>query len=344
VADPSTNTDPTAAGWVINDPVIRFRVLGSERAFDLAASDRWMLGSAPDCSLSLEDPSGRVSRRHAVAAREGDVWTMHDLGSTNGLRLNREERRSFQLAPGDEIELGGITLVAESPRSMALHDLLRRWLGWSTARLGEADRALREVREMANLRAALIVRGAGALAGVARRLHRAVLDDRPFVLLGPADSGLQALDRASGGTICVDARGLPRDMRQVAANLRMADTRVRLVVCADSPESAAGVAAMVSRVATIAIPPIAERGAEIERLLEAYGADAVEELGADFLGFRPHDLERVRTCGVADLDELEELARRLVALRNWGVSGGANRLGITHGALSRWARRRRIPT
>jgi hypothetical protein len=89
---------------------------------------------------------------------------------------------------------------------------------------------------------------------------------------------------------------------------------------------------------------IAERGAEIERLLEAYGADAVEELGADFLGFRPHDLERVRTCGVADLDELEELARRLVALRNWGVSGGANRLGITHGALSRWARRRRIPT
>jgi hypothetical protein len=146
VAVPSTNTDPTAAGWVINDPVIRFRVLGSERAFDLAASDRWMLGSAPDCSLSLEDPSGRVSRRHAVAAREGDVWTMHDLGSTNGLRLNREERRSFQLAPGDEIELGGITLVAESPRSMALHDLLRRWLGWSTARLGEADRALREVR------------------------------------------------------------------------------------------------------------------------------------------------------------------------------------------------------
>jgi DNA-binding NtrC family response regulator len=79
---------------------------------------------------------------------------------------------------------------------------------------------------------------------------------------------------------------------------------------------------VTTRVATIAIPPIAERGAEIERLLEAYGADAVEELGADFLGFRPHDLERVRTCGVADLDELEELARRLVALRNWGVSGG----------------------
>lgn len=35
----------------------------------------------------------------------------------------------------------------------------------------------------------------------------------------------------------------------------------------------------------------------------------------------------------------EEVARRLVALRNW-----AKRLGISHGALSRWARRRTIPT
>jgi hypothetical protein len=343
-AVPSTNVDPTAIGWTIKDPVIRFRVLGSARVFDLAASDRWMLGSAPDCSLQLEDPAGRVSRRHAVAAREGDLWTMHDLGSTNGLRLNREERRSFQLAPGDEIELGGITLLAESRRSLALHDLLRRWLGWSMARLGEVDRALCEVRDMAHLRAALILRGAGALAGVARRLHRIVLGEQPFVMLGPADSGLQALDRAIGGMLCVDAGGLPRDMRLVVANLRMPDTRVRLVVCADSSEPAAGVAAMLSRIATISIPPIAEREHEIERLLEAYGADAVEELGADILGFRPHDLERVRASGVATLDEIEDAARRLVALRNWGVSGGAKRLGITHGALSRWARRRKLPT
>ncbi len=343
-AVPSTNADPTATGWAINDPVIRFRVLGSERVFDLAASDRWMLGSAPDCSLQLEDPSGRVSRRHAVADREGEIWTMHDLGSTNGLRQNREERRSFQLAAGDEIELGGITLLAESCHSMALHDLLRRWLGWSTARLGEADRALREVREMANLRATLILRGEGSLAGVARRLHRATLGARPFVMLGPADSGLQGLDRAIGGILCVDARGLPRDMRLVIVNLRTPDTRVRLVVCADSSEATAEVASMISRIVTISIPPVAEREDEIERLLEAYGLDAVEDLGADFAGFRPHDLERVRASGVATLVEIEDVARRLVALRNWGVSGGAKRLGITHGALSRWARRRRIPT
>ena len=44
------------------------------------------------------------------------------------------------------------------------------------------------------------------------------------------------------------------------------------------------------------------------------------------------------------LAEIETGTRRLVALRNWGVTGGAERLGITHGALSRWAKRRKIPT
>jgi len=72
-----------------------------------------------------------------------------------------EVRRSFQLAPVDEIDLGWITLIAESHRSMELHDLLRRWLGWSTSRFGEVDRALGAVREMANLRTALIICGKG---------------------------------------------------------------------------------------------------------------------------------------------------------------------------------------
>jgi len=55
-------------------------------------------------------------------------------------------------------------------------------------------------------------------------------------------------------------------------------------------------------------------------------------------------VEWVRASGVATLAELEEMARRLVAIRNWGVTHGAERLGITHGALSRWAQRRKIPT
>ena len=340
----TTTPDPAATGWAINDPVIRFRVHGTERVFDLATSDRWVLGSSPECSLHLHDPSGRVSRRHASAWREGESWTMADLSSTNGLRVNGEERRSFQLAPGDEIGLGGITLIAESRRLMELHDLLRRWLGWSASSLVEADRALSKVREMAHLRAALVLQGAVPLAGVARRLHRVTLGDRPFVFLGPNERGEQALDRAANGMLCVDTRSLPRDIWALVANLRTPDARVRMVACADSAESVAGLATMISRIITLSIPLLTEREEEIARLLEAYGWDAVEELGASCLGFWPGDPELVRASGIANLDEIEAVARRLVALRNWGVTGGAERLGITHGALSRWARRRSIPT
>lgn len=340
----STTADPNGTGWAIDDPVVRFRVLGTEHVFDLAASHRWVLGSSPDCSIQLDDPSGRVSRQHAVVVREDEVWTMHDLGSTNGIRLNCEARRSFQFAAGDDIELGGITLLAESDRSMELHELLRRWLGWSAACLDEVDRALLAVREMANLRAALILRGEGDLLGVARRLHRLALGDRPFVTLDSGEDGLQGLDRATNGMLCVDARKLPRDIRLVLANLRTPDARVRLVACADSPASAADIATMITRIVTISIPPIADRTDEIERLLEAYGIDAVKELGANFLGFRPRDSEWARTGGLNNLHEIEDAARRLVALRNYGVTKGAERLKLTHGALSRWAHRRKLPT
>jgi hypothetical protein len=140
----------------------------------------------------------------------------------------------------------------------------------------------------------------------------------------------------------VDTRGLGGGLGAVLADLRASDRRIRLVTRADSPKSIAKLAANLPRIATISIPPLTERKDELERLLEAYGSDAVAELGASWLGFRPGDPDRVLAGGTATLDEIEDAARRLVALRNWGVTDGAKRLGISHAALSRWARRRKI--
>jgi DNA-binding NtrC family response regulator len=127
----------------------------------------------------------------------------------------------------------------------------------------------------------------------------------------------------------------------MVAGLLLPSTRVRLVVCSETGEDAAEVVTLLPRVATISIPPVAERAHELDRLLAAYGSDAMAELRARSLGFRRADLELVRAW-VGTLDEIETFARRLVALRNWGIVGGARRLGINHGALSRWARRRQL--
>ena len=158
---------------------------------------------------------------------------------------------------------------------------------------------------------------------------------------GIHDSG--GVDRALDGMLYVDTRDRRRGLGTVLADLRASGRRIRLVARADSARVMAELAAMLPRIATISIPPVTERKDEFERLLEAYGSDAVAELGASWLGFRPSDPERVLAGGIETLDEVEDAARRLVALRTWGVSEGAKRLKITHGALSRWARRWKIP-
>ncbi|HLL24001.1 MAG TPA: FHA domain-containing protein, partial [Kofleriaceae bacterium] len=111
----STNADPGATGWAIRDGIVRLRVFASERSYELAGAENWVLGTAPDCSIQLDDATGRVSRRHAcIEWREG-AFVISDLGSTNGIRQDGEDRKAFPLAPGVEVDLGGVKLIAESP-------------------------------------------------------------------------------------------------------------------------------------------------------------------------------------------------------------------------------------
>jgi len=201
---------------------------------------------------------------------------------------------------------------------------------------------------MANLRAALLLRGDGDLLCVARRLHLVTLRDRPFVVAGPGhrgEGGVAARHRADDGMLYVDGRALPRDVEPMIAGLRAPNARARLVAGATTSWAAARLTEMIPCIATVWIPPIAEREHELGWLLEAYALDAAADLGAVGPALHPRDLEWLREGGGLDsLAVIEDVTRRLVALRNWGVAGGARRLGITHSALSRWARRRRIPT
>ena len=74
------------------------------------------LGRAPDNDVVIADP--RASRYHARLAREGERWTLTDLGSTNGTRVNEQHIETAVLNHGDTIGIGGWQLafqVAPSP-------------------------------------------------------------------------------------------------------------------------------------------------------------------------------------------------------------------------------------
>jgi hypothetical protein len=70
------------------------------------------IGRSRDCDIVLED-SG-VSRRHAEIRPGSGVWTVEDLGSTNGVRINGRPLNGAQpLSAGDRVELGSTEIVFE---------------------------------------------------------------------------------------------------------------------------------------------------------------------------------------------------------------------------------------
>jgi pSer/pThr/pTyr-binding forkhead associated (FHA) protein len=72
-------------------------------------------GIDPEVELSLCGGYERgVSRRHALIRRDGEKWSLEDLGSTNGTILNQEKvvpGQPVPLAEGDVIHLGRLKAV-----------------------------------------------------------------------------------------------------------------------------------------------------------------------------------------------------------------------------------------
>jgi len=333
-------------GWAVDDPVMRLRIRGDEQVFELPPSETGttlVVGAADGCDIQLRDPSGHVSRHHAQLVRQGETWLLHDRGSTNGIWQDGERRLSCQLAPGVELDIGEIKLIVEGPRFVALRTYLSRVVGWDRARLDDVDHGLQAVRAMATRRSALVLCGDGDMESVGRRLHAIALgEQRPFVACGRGDSS--KIDPTSNGTYCFVDDKLPDDFARLAASLTATDSKARLVVCSPSREDATEAMTQLGRTTVLELPALATRQHEIKRLILDYAEDAVIALRAPSSGFREHELLWLRELQIATLDEIEEVTYRVVALRNWGVTGGAQRLGISHVALSRWAKRRRIPT
>ncbi len=65
-----------------------------------------LIGRNPTTNITLLDEG--ISREHALVLWDGecDEFTIEDLQSTNGTKVNGKRVRSATLSPGDEIQIG----------------------------------------------------------------------------------------------------------------------------------------------------------------------------------------------------------------------------------------------
>ena len=87
----------------------RVFVLGGRdvgRSFELTKEA--VLGRSPDCEIPLRHRS--ISRRHARIFWDGTAWTVEDLESRNGVRVQGRRVRRAEITDHDEIILGDLPL------------------------------------------------------------------------------------------------------------------------------------------------------------------------------------------------------------------------------------------
>lgn len=107
-AGDSPSAEPALAGAGTN-PILR-AVDGDDagKVYPISAP-QVVLGRLPECDITLTGAA--VSRRHARIQREGERWTVTDLGSTNGVRVNAQPVQVSEIKPGDRIEVGDVTFT-----------------------------------------------------------------------------------------------------------------------------------------------------------------------------------------------------------------------------------------
>ncbi|HEX4923300.1 MAG TPA: FHA domain-containing protein [Bdellovibrionales bacterium] len=108
----SDSEEKTSLGFVNVQPYVRIFNSKSQRAVDTKLDGQyWKAGRSPDCQIVLDEVS--ASRNHFEIKKAGSEFTLTDLGSSNGTRLNGEildELQPVPLRSGDVITIGATTI------------------------------------------------------------------------------------------------------------------------------------------------------------------------------------------------------------------------------------------
>jgi hypothetical protein len=110
VGETTMSIDPEDVGAAtarerIDGPALVVRSGGGRAGESFEAiGDRALIGRSPECDVFLDDVT--VSRRHAELVRDGETFTIRDLGSLNGTFVNKRRIESSVLEDDDEVQIG----------------------------------------------------------------------------------------------------------------------------------------------------------------------------------------------------------------------------------------------
>jgi len=94
----------------INGPALVVRSGGGMAGQSFQPEEgRTLIGRSPECEVFLDDVT--VSRRHAELVRDGETFSIRDLGSLNGTYVNRRRIESAVLEDDDEVQIGKYRLT-----------------------------------------------------------------------------------------------------------------------------------------------------------------------------------------------------------------------------------------
>lgn len=101
------------SAWIGGDPTAEPLHNPRLRPPPIEAGHAVSLGRSPECDYVVHNAT--VSARHAELTRSDEGWTVRDLGSRNGTRVNGWLVKEQQLADGDEVTFGDSTFVFREP-------------------------------------------------------------------------------------------------------------------------------------------------------------------------------------------------------------------------------------
>ena len=348
-ASSKTRTLPDAqrGPWLEQpDVVTMLQVFGSATEFELPVNDRrFTLGSAPDCDVSVRDPS--VSKLHCLIERRGDALRVTDQASYNGTFFDGRRATTFDLRPGNTFTVSSVRFLALNREMHAAYPTLADILGAEDEEdLRGAGPSPAELILIATTGSHVLITGEYGCDQdqLARMLHSISLRrGRGIVELEevPADRAQQRaiIDRASRSTLVVtiDEQRAVMD-GAFSASLFSPSYQIRVVAIAPTISKATAVlgAANMQSIRVVAVRPLSQRAGAIPRLLDRL-------LTARSLPLRVSDLTRANQAALQayswpeNLIDLRIAADRLVMIANTpSMRKAAENLGLHPSSLHYW--------